>query len=58
MKKTALLALLAPALAGTLALLPIDNQKKRFHSDAELAQFRAQFARIRGITARKTICFP
>lgn len=43
MKKTALLALLAPALAGTLALLPIDNQKKRFHSDAELAQFRAQF---------------
>ncbi|MEY3248078.1 MAG: hypothetical protein RL742_121 [Bacteroidota bacterium] len=43
MKKTALLALLAPALAGTLALLPINNQKKRFHSDAELAHFRAHF---------------
>jgi hypothetical protein len=40
MKKTALLALVVPAFIGALALLPLNNAKNRFHTDAELAYFR------------------
>ena len=58
MKKTALLALLAPALAGTLALLPINNQKKQFHSDAELAHFRARFRPDAGYHGPQTNLLP
>lgn len=40
MKKTTLLALLAPPIIASLSLIPIDNQPAKFHSEAELASFR------------------
>ena len=40
MKKSTLLALVAPPLVLALAFFPVKNHKKKFHSDAELASFR------------------
>ncbi len=40
MKKTTLLSLTVPALAGALAFFPVDNQKYTFHSESELAFFQ------------------
>lgn len=43
MKKTALFALTVPVIAGALAFFPVDNQKIKFHSEAELALFNKHF---------------
>lgn len=39
MKKTTLLAFTVPAFAGFLAFFPLENQKHKFHTEAELAFF-------------------
>lgn len=45
MKKTILLALTVPAFVGVIALLPVENHSKSFHSDAELTFFKEQHLR-------------
>ncbi|MBC7777142.1 MAG: T9SS type A sorting domain-containing protein [Phycisphaerae bacterium] len=40
MKKSTLFALAVPSALLALAIFPVDNQKNKFHSDAELASFR------------------
>jgi len=44
MKRTALLALLVPAIVAALALLPYAETSGRFHSDSELAFFKEHLA--------------
>lgn len=48
MKKSTLLALIAPPAIATLAFFPVDNQSNKFHSDAELAFFRQAVHRAPG----------
>jgi hypothetical protein len=43
MKKSTMLALLAPALIAVLALFPYSKKETPFHSDAELEFFKANF---------------
>lgn len=40
MKKSTLLALIVPPVVATLAFFPVENQRNKFHSEAELASFR------------------
>lgn len=40
MKRTVLLSLIVPSVVFAFSLLPVEQQKARFHTDAELAYFR------------------
>lgn len=48
MKKSTLLALIAPPLIGALSLLPIDNQPNTFHTEAEITYFKQHLGRQNG----------
>ncbi|MCC6282144.1 MAG: hypothetical protein IT262_16195, partial [Saprospiraceae bacterium] len=50
MKKTLLLAIAVPAFLGAIAFFPVENQKKAFHTEAELVFFQQNNLKTAGHT--------
>ena len=59
MKRTTLLAFTVPAFAGFLAFFPLENQKDKFHTEAELAFFLTHgIAPGHGARQQETLLLP